>query len=100
MTTRRWMIAVAIAAIASLGAHLWLRRREYQQTAAALAAQEALTRARMEWASKMFTKGYIPPHEEVAQRAELSRIMARKQTYLRAAARPWLPVPRDPSESK
>lgn len=87
MTTRRWMIAVAVVAVALGAVQLWRRSREFSDRAEAL-----------------YECGW--PHYQYdpeCSKAENERGLAMYRyywhlihKYRRAARYPWLPVPPDP----
>jgi hypothetical protein len=77
MTTRRWMVAVAVAAVLSaLGGELWRRSVAYSALADRYFGRAAI------WSD---TK-------------KIDRDMALSDRYRRAARYPWLPVEPDPPE--
>ena len=117
MTTRRWMIAVAVAA-GSVGATITVRRAlRYDRCAAFHAAKERISLKHAEnpraglnlceagWGVPALESdpciGHpLPPRlwsatDHLAD-AAFHRIMKRR--YERAARRPWLPVPPDPPD--
>jgi hypothetical protein len=87
MTTRRWMMTVAIVA-AGLGLYA---RSEYLE---AIAIQH---RSRTTWVSG--AEGFSPEQMRRVQASVAWHGMLADK-YHRAARRPWLPVPPDPPEPK
>jgi hypothetical protein len=98
MTTRRWMIAVAILAVglattvALFRRHLALRQRaayheEIEKLATATVGELALAARWPKWAARV--------RGNAAIRARHARL---KEKYWRAARYPWLPVGPDPPE--
>ena len=105
MTTRRWMIAVAVVAIL-LGAGLETGRRSFRFAR----LSDCHSNAALECFHALMTLGGWPPPQDPSP-AELGRVRnlyrvralvhyhsALTQKYERAARYPWLPVAPDPPE--
>jgi hypothetical protein len=91
MTTRRWMIAVALTAVLSGGLDLYRRSVDL----AALAEMHDLM------ARKSWTRGSLVGPRGAIGHVEYPTPLTDHHTrlrdkYRRAAARPWLPVAPDP----
>ena len=109
MTTRRWMVTVAVAVIGlTIGGGVWLKqRRDYflslaqshqKEVASSTARGEAL-KARFGYTSGMKIEEILHLHRDydrMMDRADHHESLARK--YERAARQPWLPVEPDPPE--
>ena len=104
MTTRRWMIAVACAALClATVATLWRRAERFQALAQSHKASVEREAARAKhWEGEIdddrMMTSFNPSGKELSAR-ELAVIdwhvtLVRK--YRRAGRRPWLPVPPDP----
>jgi hypothetical protein len=102
MTTRRWMVAVAVVGVALCVFHLWRLSREYQRRADLYAGHfiwegdggvelEALQRmSRAQWDAYILGR-----YEEILRwRAQM------EAKYRRAARYPWLSVEPDPPEPR
>ena len=97
MTTRRWMVVVAVVALLCLLEH---RRRSFESLAAY--HQSKLARFII-WQSlddltvvRLFRRDHKPPATGEAKVATWHEAMARK--YRQAARNPWLPVEPDAPE--
>jgi hypothetical protein len=105
MTTRRWMIAVAIVAI-GLGAWiLGARSRAYAVQAGNHGYREFMCRLAIrayEANPRGVTVSGPEPVEVIIDRSRrlTGHYAALKRKYERAASRPWLPVAPDPPEPK
>jgi len=98
MTTRRWMIAVAVVGLVLTGLDLERRRSRYRGLAAhyrtLVAGVQEIEGGPL--AGKMFRNPPGKSYAVVESRdlVQFRRTMAAK--YERAARYPWLPVPPDP----
>ena len=110
MTTRRWMILVALLAVGlGWGLHLDRLEREYQSRTLEFSrkvgeseADLALLETRLKLRFPRMT-----PAEEAATRLEIRKLAEdvayykrMHLKYKRAHRRPWLPVPPDPPKPK
>jgi hypothetical protein len=110
MTTRRWMVLVAIVGVVLTGLRLWQLRREYLLLSRLCEAKEEASRAHAEWgqmAARRLARGAragdqlqatLRSQDIEQRRAEFFADL--KVKYTRAAERPWIPVPPDPPEPK
>jgi hypothetical protein len=101
MTTRRWMVAVAVVAVV-MGGGIWLRERRRSFESLAAYHQSKLDRFLI-WRSlddltviRLFHRDLKPLTTDEAKIATWHAAMARK--YEQAARYPWLPVELDPPE--
>jgi hypothetical protein len=102
MTTRRWIIAVAVVGVALGGFHLWRLSREYQRRAEQYAGHfiwegdgNADLEARQRMSPAQWDAYILGRCEEILRwRAQM------EAKYRRAARYPWLPVEPDPPEPK
>ena len=101
MTTRRWMIAVAVVSLPLWGTQMRERHRELREIAARHALEERMNRYLLDTAPVDGNVAGVAEErlqmirERWLRSANYYAAFARK--YERAARRPWLPVPPDPS---
>jgi hypothetical protein len=107
MTTRRWMVAVAVIGLMIGGGVLLKQRRDYflslaqshQKEAASSTLRGAAYKWRLGGTSGMTVEEIMRLHrvyDRMMDRADHHASLARK--YERAARYPWLPVESDPPE--
>jgi hypothetical protein len=106
MTTRRWIIVVAIVALVVGGMVLARRQGVYRVRAAFYAQQEQVaTRRLRHWTQEVVRFSGRPQSDEQRRLAELMEDYSRdrvayharlKVKYRRAAHYPWLPIAPDP----
>ena len=109
MTTRRWMVAVAVLALA-LAADDWRGRRSRYLRLAADHASEEVRLLRIRRAGHSFVPGMVLYSDRYSSRsperfhvispaafdAKIAHLGRLKEKYQFAAAHPWWPVPSDP----
>jgi hypothetical protein len=111
MTTRRWMIAVAVVATGVWSCEIARRARRFQLLAAAMQERELVARAAvcLEAGAAQFkgTCDFMIPEDFDPETARLSAYSERyrrlffhyrrmRQKYETATRHPWLPVEPDP----
>jgi hypothetical protein len=101
MTTRRWMVLVAVVAILLGGLVLARRWRERLATAQGFLALERATLASIQ--SFEQSDPASKPWAQLNQaqlRVQLRHSRRERERYARAVRYPWLPGPPDPPEPK